>query len=60
MSVDKETKKFNLSPILPYKSLWDFSKKEESNDIIQNWQIMFQTSGLKGNNFLDLLIMIIF
>ena len=29
VSVDKDTKKFNLTPILLCKELWDFSKKEE-------------------------------
>jgi len=58
--VDKETKKFNHSLILSCKSVWDFSKKEKHNDIIQNWQIMFQASSFKENHFLDLLMIIIF
>ena len=33
-SVDKEMKQFNFTPILPCKLSWDFSKKEECNDII--------------------------
>jgi len=41
ISVDKNTKKFNLTPILLYKELWDFSKKEECDNIIRNWQIIF-------------------
>jgi len=32
--VDKRTKQFNLKSLFPYKSLWDYSMKEESNDII--------------------------
>jgi len=32
--VDKETKKFNLLPVFPCKSLWDFSQKEEYDNII--------------------------
>ena len=36
MSVDKDTKKFNLTPILLCKELWDFSKKEKYNNIIRN------------------------
>jgi len=32
-----------------------FSKKKESDFIIQNWQMIFQASDYKGNNFLDLL-----
>ena len=55
MAIDKETKQFNLTPTLPYKLLWDFSKKEECNHIIHNWQMMFQVSDLKGNHFLKLL-----
>ena len=31
------------------------SKKEECDSIIQNWQMIFQASDYKGNNFLDLL-----
>ena len=53
--VDKDIKKFNLTPISPSKVLWDFDKKEESNNIIKNWHMTFQTSDLKGNYFLDLL-----
>ena len=55
MSVDKDTKKFNLTPILSCKELWDFSKKEECNNIIRNWQMTFQTSDFEGNHFLKLL-----
>ena len=55
MSVDKETKKFNLIPILPCKMSWDFNKKEECDNIIRTWQMSFQVSNLKGNHFLELL-----
>jgi len=55
MLVDKETKKFNLTLILPCKVPWNFSKKEEYDNIIRNWQIMFQASNLKKNHFLELL-----
>ena len=48
-------KQFNLTPILPCKLSWDFSKKDECNSIIHNWQMMFQASDLKGNHFLNLL-----
>ena len=37
------------------KNSWEFSKKRESNDILNIWKIMFQASNLKGNQFLDLL-----
>jgi len=35
--------------------LWDFNKREECNNIIKNWQMIFQVSKLKNNHFLDLL-----
>ena len=39
--VDKETKKFNLTPILLCKALCNFNKKEECNNIIRTWQMTF-------------------
>ena len=53
--VDKETKKFNLSLIFPCKSLWDFSWKNECNEILNKWKMMFQASDDKGGNFLELI-----
>ena len=53
--VDKKTKQFNLKSLFPYKSCWDYSMKEESNDIICKWQITFQVSNFKENHFLNLL-----
>jgi len=53
--VDKETKSFNLTPLYPYKSSWEFSKKSESNEILNTWKMMFQASNSKENQFLDLL-----
>ena len=53
--VDKETKAFNLMPLLPCKNSWDFSKKNKSNDIVNAWKMTFQASNLKENQFLDLL-----
>ena len=52
--VDKETKMFKLLPLYPCKNSWDFSKKCESDDILNIWKMMFQASYLKGNQFLDL------
>ena len=46
---------FNPTPLYLCKTSWDFSKKSESNDILKVWKMMFQTSDLKGNQFLDLL-----
>ena len=33
--VDKKIKKFNLIPLYPNKTLWDFNKKKECDDIIK-------------------------
>jgi len=52
--VDKETKKFNLVPLFPCKNSWEFSKKCESDNILNVWKITFQASNLKGSQFLDL------
>ena len=53
--VDKETKKFDLTPIFPCKSLWDFHKKNECNTILNNWKMTFQALDAKDKQFLDLL-----
>jgi len=53
--VDKETKMFNLMPLYPCKNSWEFSKKSESDDILNIWKMTFQASNLKGKQFLDLL-----
>ena len=53
--VDKDMKKFNFSLLLPYKESWNFNKKEECNNIIKNWQMIFQASDLESTHFLDLL-----
>jgi len=53
--VDKDTKKFNIFPIFPCKALWKFNKKEECNNIIKNWQMIFQALEFKSNYFLDFL-----
>jgi len=53
--VDKEIKMFNFTPLYPCKNSWEFSKKSESNDILNVWKMMFQASDLKGKQFLDLL-----
>ena len=52
--VDKETKMFKPLPLYPCKNSWDFSKKYESDNILNIWKMMFQASNLKGNQFLDL------
>ena len=53
-AVNLDTKSFNLTPLLPNKCSWDFSKKLESNNIINTWKMTFQASNLKERNFLEL------
>jgi len=45
--VDKETKEFNLVPLLPCKSSWDLDRKKECDNIFNMWKIMFQASDKK-------------
>jgi len=52
--VDKETKNYNLSPLFPCKSSWNFDRKKECDNILNMWKMMFQASDTKGSNFLDL------
>ena len=47
-SVDRDTKCFHQALLFPCKSSWDFSKKSECDDIIQNWKMTFQASDQKG------------
>jgi len=54
-TVDKETKKIQPHPILPYRSSWNFSKKWGYNDILNKWKMSFQVLDNKGQNFLKLL-----
>jgi len=54
LAVNKETKQLKIDLSFPCKSLWDFSKKEECNDIICEWQMTFQASEYKGKHFLEL------
>jgi len=53
--VNKELKKFNLTPIYPCKSLWDFSRNIECYNILNSWKIQFQASDDKEHHFLELL-----
>ena len=34
---------------------WDLSNKNECNDLVNKWKMMFQVSDLKRKNFLDLI-----
>ena len=53
--VDKDSKSFKPIPTYPYKTSWNFCKKTDSDDIINQWNMTFQASNGKGNHFLDLL-----
>ena len=53
--VDKETKAFNPTPLFSRKTSWDFSKKNECDDILNVWKMTFQALDLKGKLFLNLL-----
>ena len=53
--VNKETKISNLTLLYSYKTLWDFNKKSESNNILKVWKMIFQASDFKENHFLNLL-----
>jgi len=48
-------KKYDLIPIFPCKSLWEFNRKSEYDEILNNWKITFQASDNKERYFLDLL-----
>ena len=54
-AVNKDSKAFNPAPVFPCKISWDFSRKTECNNIINNWKITFQASDLNGRQFLNLL-----
>ena len=49
-----ETKSFILIPMLLSKLSWDLSKKNECDNLIKKWKMMFQASDMKGKQFLDL------
>ena len=48
-AVDLEIKVSNPSPIYLYKTSWDYNKKTECDDILNNWKMMFQASDGIGN-----------
>jgi len=54
-AVNLEMKVSNPSPIYPCKTSWDYNKKTEYDDILNNWKMMFQASDGIGNQFLYLL-----
>ena len=53
-AVNKDSKSFNLQPILPCKISWDYCKKINSDNIINQWKMMFQALDRKERHFLDL------
>jgi len=52
--VDNESKSFNPVPLCLCKSLWDYSKKRECDDLSNNWKMGFQALDLKEKHFLNL------
>ena len=53
--VDKDSKSFHPMPAYPCKISWDYCKKTDSDDIINQQKMTFQASDGKGKHFLDLL-----
>ena len=54
-NADKDSKSFTVTPSYPCKISWDYCKKSDSDDIINQWKMTFQVSEGKGKQFLDLL-----
>ena len=52
--VNKDSKSFNLTPSFSCKISWDYCKKIDSDNIINQWKMIFQASDGKGRQFLDL------
>ena len=53
--VNKDSKSFNLTPTYPCKISWDYCKKIDSDNIINQWKMTFQALDGKDKQFLDLL-----
>ena len=53
--INKDSKSFLPTLLYPCKISWDFCKKIDSDDIINQWKMTFQALDSKGNHFLDLL-----
>ena len=53
-AVDKDLKSFNPSPTYSCKISWDYCKKIDSNNTINQWKMTFQASDGKGRHFLKL------
>ena len=52
--VDKDSKLFHSTPAYPCKISWDYCKKTDSDNIINQWKMTFQALDRKDNHFLDL------
>ena len=52
--VNKDSKSFNPTPSFPCKISWDYYKKINSDDVINQWKMTFQASDRKERQFLDL------
>jgi len=53
--VNKDSKLFHPTSAYPCKIFWDYCEKTDSDNIINQWKMMFQASDGKGKQFLDLL-----
>ena len=53
--VDKDSKSFNPTPSYLCKISWNYCKKSDSDDIINQWKMTFQALDGKEKHFLDLL-----
>ena len=52
--INKEVKLLRITPTLPSKESWDFSRKSKCEDLLNYWKMSFQASDKKECNFLDL------
>ena len=50
--VNKETKSFNPIYLFSCKLSWDYSKKNECNDLTNRWKMIFQALDTKGKTIL--------
>ena len=53
-NANKDSKSFNPILSFPCKISWDYCKKTDSDDIINQWKMTFQALDGKGKHFLDL------
>ena len=53
-AVDRDSKSFNPLSSFSSKTLWDYCKKVNCNDIINTWKMTFQALDGKEHQFLDL------